>query len=65
MINLCIQFRDLEEDTEEFFDIKYPYIPRIGEEMNCKIFSKRNIFATVKNVTYYPDKVEIYLRYDG
>ena len=64
MINLCIQFRDLEEDTEEFFDIKYPYIPRIGEEMNCKIFSNKNVDVPVLNVTYRPNDVLIYLKYD-
>jgi len=64
MMKIKIQYRD-ENGEDNFFDIQYPCIPRIGEEIDFKVFSnKKSMFnsARVKNVTYYPDKILIYLK---
>ncbi len=48
-----------------YYDVEYPYIPSVGEYISCKIFSKFKSIVKVSEVTYHPDRVEIFINLEG
>jgi hypothetical protein len=53
------------EGDENYFNVEYPHVPSVGEHISCKIFSKFKNIVKVSEVTYYTDRVEIFINHKG
>lgn len=55
---------EYEGDTL-YSNIDYPHVPRVGEYIECRLFSKFKSVLQINEVTYCPDRVKIFIKTEG